>query len=122
MARSIQPQANQARGAGVRVFLGLLANAIFWLVVAIAFPVQILSQLVPGLARTVDWLPVVFYGLALLSFIRAVRSLRGLNVSALNVSAPRRRVTPDRPERPKKSDAGRAEPPVSRQPTVQRMR
>lgn len=120
MGRDIQPQANRARGVGVKAFLGLLATAIFWLVVAIAFPARIVPQLIPELAESVQWLPIVFYGLAFWHFIRAVRSLRGLGT-------PRRSVAPVRTESAKaegakKAGAGSAMPPATRQPTVQRMR
>jgi hypothetical protein len=117
MARDIQPQANEARGAEVKAFVGLIATAIFWLVVAIVFPVRIVPQLVPELAMGVDWLPIMFYGLAAWNFIRALRSLRGLTGSV------RRRVNgPARAASARNADSSRAMPAATRVPTVQRMR
>jgi hypothetical protein len=115
MARNIQPEANRLRAGSMKTAVGHLGSAIFWLVVAIVFPVRIIPQLLPELAGSVDWLPVVFYGLAIWNFIRFARGLRGLTGGV------RRSVNG-----PARKEGGRstAETPVvaDRRPTVQRMR
>ena len=72
MAREIQAQSNRQQGG--KAVLGLLANAVFWFVVAIAVPVEAFLRPIPEIAPYAHWAPFVFYGLALWSFIRAIRT------------------------------------------------
>lgn len=121
MAREVQAQSNRIEG-GKAVF-ALLGNAVFWLVVALAVPVEEFLRGIPDIAPYAHLAPVLFYALALWSFVRAIRGLQRL--AAGRVSAPRIRVSggPARPQpaggkRPKATSAT----PIVRPPTVQRMR
>jgi hypothetical protein len=121
MAREIQSQSNRAHG-GKAVF-GLLGNAVFWLVVALAVPVEEFLRGIPDIAPYAHLAPVLFYALALWSFVRAVRGLQRL--AAGRMSAPRIWVSggsirpqPAGGKRPKAAPAAT----IIRPPTVQRMR
>ena len=81
MAREIQSQSNRQQGG--KAVLGLLANAVFWFVVAIAVPVEAFLRPIPEIAPYAHWAPFVFYGLALWSFIRAIRGLQRLAASRM---------------------------------------
>jgi hypothetical protein len=121
MARQIQSQS--ARSQGAKTFVGLLANAIFWLVLAIVVPVESFLGTIPEMAPYAHWGPILFYALAFISFVRAVRSLqrlaagRTLPAARPRPLAARSHQAADR--KPAKSSSGL---PVSRTPTVQRMR
>jgi hypothetical protein len=121
MAREIQQQSNRPQG-GKTVF-SLLANAVFWLVVAIAVPVEEFLRAIPEAASYAHWAPFVFYGLALWSFVRAVRALQRLATSRMGI--PRVRVTSAAASaQPSAGKSAKAAPAmaVTRPPTVQRMR
>lgn len=121
MPREVQSQSNRAQG-GKAVF-GLLGNAVFWLVVAIAVPVEEFLRGIPDIAPYASYAPILFYALALWSFVRAIRGLQRLASS--HASTPRLRVS---------GAAGKAKPAggkrakaasmvaMTRPPTVQRMR
>ena len=121
MAREIQSQSNRPQGG--KAALGLLMNAIFWFIVAVAVPVQDFLRQIPEIAPFAHWAPFVFYALALSSFIRAVRALQRL--AANRMWTPRIRtagpVTPPLPAGGKRAKGGPAIA-VTRPPTVQRMR
>lgn len=126
MARKIQLQS--VRPEGAKTFVGLLANAVFWLVMAFVLPIRAIADMVPGLAPYAEWAPFLLYGLALISFLRAARSLQ------------RRATTRQKPAsaqgRPSGGSASPAGfrgqkavpaashglPAINRKPTVQRMR
>ena len=121
MAREIQSQSNRPQGG--KVVLGQLANAVFWLVVAIAVPVEEFLRRIPEAAPYAHWAPFVFYGLALWSFLRAIRNLQRL--AASRMWTPRIRVAggsaSSQPAGGKRAKTGPAMT-VTRPPTVQRMR
>ena len=121
MAREVQSQSNRSQGG--KAVLPLLANAVFWFVIAIAVPVEEFLRQIPEAAPYAHWAPFVFYGLALWSFIRAIRSLQRL--AASRMWTPRIRVAgasaPPQPIGSKRAKAGPAVA-VTRPPTVQRMR
>jgi uncharacterized membrane protein len=128
MARKIQSQSGRS-GSGIKTFVGLLANAIFWLVMAFVLPVKAFLDQFPELVPFAPWAPMIFYGLALLGFIRAVRSLQ-------RIAASRQRSAPSALGRPSGGSASPAGlrgakpvaapshglPAIVRKPTVQRMR
>ena len=120
MARQIQSQSNRSQGG--KAVLGLLANAVFWVIVAIAVPVEKFFGSLPELSPYAHWAPFVFYGLALWSFLRAIRGLQRLAASRWN---PRIRVSgasgPPQPAGSRRAKAGPSLA-VTRPPTVQRMR
>lgn len=121
MAREIQSQSNRPQGG--KAVAGLLANAAFWLAIAIFLPVEAFLREIPEAAPYAHWAPFVFYGLALLSFIRAIRNLQRL--AASRMWTPRiRGAGPSAPSHP--AGGKRAKPgpavAVTRPPTVQRMR
>jgi hypothetical protein len=121
MAREIQSQSN--RPLGGKAVLGLLANAVFWFIVAIAVPVEEFLREIPEIARYAHWAPFVFYGLALWSFIRAIRALQRLAASRMwtpriGVAGALASSQPAGSKRAKTSSAVA----VTRPPTVQRMR
>lgn len=122
MARQIQSQSNRAQGG--KAVLGLLANAVFWLVVAIAVPVEEFLRPFPDVAPYAHWAPFVFYGLALWSFVRAIRTLQRL--AASRMWTPRIQVAGGGSRAPQPAGAKRAKGgpavAVTRPPTVQRMR
>jgi hypothetical protein len=119
MARKIQSQPDQPQ-AGIQAFLRLLANAIFWLVVAIVIPVRAIAEAFPELASYSHWAPKLFYALAFLNFIRAARVLPRL--AAGRVSAVMGRGAPAQHAGQAGKIATPKGPPVTRTPTVQRMR
>lgn len=121
MARNVQSQSSRSPAGS---FLGLLANALFWLVVAIVVPIEAIAGAFPELAPYAHWAPVLFYALAFWSFIRAVRALKHLAASRVAQLAQARATATAQAERPgqgRKSKTDTA-PPVHRTPTVQRMR
>jgi hypothetical protein len=119
MARQIQSQSN--RSPGGKAVLGQLANAVFWVVVAIAVPVQEFLAPFPEFAPYAHWAPILFYVLALWSFLRAIRSLQRL--AASRMWTPRIRLSgtssSGQTAGGKRAKATLA---VTRPPTVQRMR
>ena len=121
MAREIQSQSN--RPPGGKGVLGQLANAVFWVVVAIAVPVEEFLTPFPEFAPYAHWVPILFYVLALWSFLRAIRSLQRL--AASRMWTPRIRVSgasgSSQPAGGRRSKTGTALA-VTRPPTVQRMR
>src|SRR5919198_4869636 len=74
MARKVQSSSSQPGG---KTFAALLGNAIFWLVVAMVVPVKTFVGSFPELAAFAPWAPLILYGLAALSFVRALFTLRG---------------------------------------------
>lgn len=121
MQREVQSQSN--RGQGGKAVFGLLVNAVFWLIVAIAVPVGEFLRAIPDIAPYAPFAPVLFYGLALWSFVRAIRGLQRL--AAGGMSAPRFRVSGaaahSQPTGGKRTKAAPAAAMI-RPPTVQRMR
>ena len=120
MARNIQSQSSRSP-ARVGPFLGLLTNALFWLLVAILVPVGAIAEAFPRLAPYIHWAPVLFYALAFWSFARAVRALQRRGAARL---ADVRTAATAQAERPGQQRHGKVDPgpPVRRTPTVQRMR
>lgn len=121
MAREIQAQSN--RSPGGKAAFGLLMNAIFWFIVAVAVPVEDFLRQIPEIAPFAHWAPFVFYALALWSFIRAIRTLQRL--AASRMWTPRIRTAgPGAPSRPAGGKPGKPNPAaaITRPPTVQRMR
>jgi hypothetical protein len=125
MARKIQSQSGGAR-ASLKSFLGLLANAIFWLVMAALVPVQAFLDMIPEIAPYAHWAPLLFYGLAIISFVRAVRILQQLAARGGSASAKGRpsggASSPTGRRGAKATTADRGMPAITREPTVQRMR
>jgi len=125
MARKIQSQSSRSE-AGLKSFVGLLANAIFWLVMAIVLPIRAILDLAPDLAPYAQWAPMIFYGLAALSFIRAVRTLQRAAAGRRSASAKGRpsggSTSPADQRGVKATTADHGLPPIDRKPTVQRMR
>lgn len=125
MARDIQSQSGRS-DAGIKSFIGLLANAIFWLVLAIVLPIQAFADKIPALAPVAPWAPLIFYALALLSFVRAVRSLQRAAAGRRFVSAKGRpsggATRPADQRGVKATIADHGLPTIDRRPTVQRMR
>jgi hypothetical protein len=126
MARKIQRQSN--RPEGVKSFVSLLGNAIFWLVVAIVLPIRAITGMFPELEPFAQWFPIFFYGLALLMFVRAVRSLARVTTGGQKPASAQ-----GRPSGGSASPAGfrgqkavpapsHGLPTINRKPTVQRMR
>jgi hypothetical protein len=125
MARKIQLQSNRPKGA--KSFAGLLGNAIFWLIVAIVLPVRAITDLFPEFAPYAPFAPLLFYGLALLSFVRSLLSLRGalggrFAVNADRLAATRAGQGPGARQQPGGPRVQKSGLPVNRTPTVQRMR
>lgn len=123
MARKVQSQSSRTP-AGAGSFLGLLANALFWFVVAIVVPIKAIAGAFPEFAPYAHWAPVLFYGLALWSLIRALRVLQRVVGNGIALRArlqPSGAPQADRPSQARKSktDARLA---IARPPTVQRMR
>lgn len=121
MAREIQAQSNRQQGG--KAVLSPLANAVFWFVIAIAVPVEAFLRPIPEIAPYAHWAPFVFYGLALWSFIRAIRGLQRL--AASRMWTPRIRVAGgSAPSQVAGSKLARTGPAVTatRVPTVRRMR
>jgi hypothetical protein len=124
MVRKIQSLSGGAQ-ASLKTFLGLLANAIFWLVMAAMVPVQAFLERIPELAPYAPWAPPLLYALAFWSFVRAVRSLQQLATRG-RVSAKGRpsggSASPAGRRGAKATTADHGLPAIDRQPTVQRMR
>jgi hypothetical protein len=118
MARNVQPLSSRSPGGS---FLGLLANALFWFVVAVVVPVEDVVRAFPELASYAQWAPVLCYALAFWSFLRALRVLKDL---AANRAMRARLGDVARAERPASDRKGKRDAalPVRRTPTVQRMR
>jgi hypothetical protein len=121
MAREVQQQSNRAQGG--KAVVGQLGNALFWVIVAIAVPIEPFLRGIPEAAPYAHWAPFVFYGLALWSFLRAIRNLQRL--AAARTGTPRIRVAGGSPPpQPAGSKRPRTAPTITttRPPTVQRMR
>lgn len=121
MAREIQAQSSRAQGG--KAVIGQLGNALFWVIVAIAVPVEQFLGGIPEAAPYAHWAPFLFYGLALWSFLRAIRGLQRL--AAGRMATPRLRVTgASAPAQPAAGKRAKGAPvvAVTRPPTVQRMR
>ncbi len=76
MAREIQSQSNRTQGG--KAVVAQLGNAVFWVVVAIAVPVEEFLRPIPEVAPYAHWAPILFYVLAAWSFLRAIRTLQRL--------------------------------------------
>jgi hypothetical protein len=124
MARKIQSLSGGAQ-ASLKSFLRLLANAIFWLVMAALVPVQAFLDMIPEIAPYAHWAPLLFYGLAIVSFVRAVRILQQLATRG-RASAKGRpsggASSPTARRGAKATTADSGMPTITREPTVQRMR
>jgi hypothetical protein len=123
MAREIQSQSNRTLGG--KSVLAQLGNAIFWVVVAIAVPVEEFLRPIPEIAPYAHLAPILFYGLAAWSFLRAIRTLQ--RAAASRMWTPRLRVSGSSASPPsagnRRAKAGPAAAAVvARPPTVQRMR
>jgi hypothetical protein len=123
MARSIQPQSNRPNSA--KSVVGLLANAVFWLVMAIVIPVKAFLETIPELAPYAHWAPFLFYALAVLSVVRAARGLQHLTAGRWPASAqgrPSGGASRPADQRGAKATANtHGMPTINRKPTVQRM-
>jgi hypothetical protein len=121
MAREIQSQSNRTQGG--RAVVALLGNAVFWVIVAIAVPVEEFLRPIPEIAPYAHWAPFLFYVLAAWSFLRAIRTLQRLAGSRM--WTPRIQVAsapgPSQPAGKRRAKTGPAVA-VTRPPTVQRMR
>lgn len=121
MAREIQSQSNRTQGG--KAVVAQLGNAVFWVVVAIAVPVEEFLRSIPEIAPYAHWAPILFYVLAAWSFLRAIRTLR--RVAASRMWTPRIRVSGSSAS-PQAAGNRRAKGgpavAVARPPTVQRMR
>jgi hypothetical protein len=119
MARRIQSQPDQSP-AGIQAFLRMLASAIFWLVAAIVIPVRAIADAFPELAAYSHWAPILFYALAFWSFARALRVLQRLAAGRASAVIGRA-ATAQRAAHSRKGTISSGLP-VTRTPTVQRMR
>jgi hypothetical protein len=121
MAREIQSQSNRTQGG--KAVIAQLGNAIFWIVVAMAVPVEEFLRPIPEIAPYAHWAPILFYVLAAWSFLRAIRTLQ--RVAGSRMWTPRIRVSGSSasPQSAgnRRAKAGPAAV-VVRSPTVQRMR
>lgn len=132
MARKIQQRSNGATGG--KGFAALLGNAIFWLAIAIFLPVSLIARSIPGLTEYADFAPFLFYGLALFNFVRALRSLKGAAAGKLQAALQQKTAAAHQPSSRQgtkstgtrshalKPAASKSGLPVTRTPTVQRMR
>lgn len=118
MARDIQPASSRA-GASVRAFVAALVAAIFWIILAVVFPTRLVPRLVPELAPFAQWVPAIFYALAIWGFVRAARSLQRVAAGRPRLSVSSR---PTHLGRAKPAAEDRGMPIIERKPTVQRMR
>ena len=123
MAREIQPQSNRPQGG--KAVIAQLGNAVFWVIVAIAVPVEEFLRPIPEVAPYAHLAPILFYVLAAWSFLRAIRTLQRL--AASRMWTPRIRVaggSASSPAQPSGGKRARNGPSVvvARPPTVQRMR
>jgi hypothetical protein len=125
MARKIQSLSSSSQ-AGLKSFLRLLANAIFWLIMAALVPVQAFLHMIPEIAPYAHWAPLLFYGLAIVSFVRAIRILQLIAAGQRSGSAKGRpsggASSPTGRRGAKATTADRGMPAITREPTVQRMR
>ncbi len=124
MARRIQSQPDQSQ-AGIQAFLRMLASAIFWLVAAIVVPVRAIADALPEFAAYSHWAPILFYALAFWSFARALRVLQRLAAGRASAVMSRAVMGCGAPaQRAAQATKGATSMglPVSRTPTVQRMR
>jgi hypothetical protein len=123
MPRKIQLQSGRS-DAGMKSFAGLLVNAIFWLVLALVLPVGAIVDVFPEVAPYTHWAPVLFYTLAFWSFIRAVRTVQRFAAGRVSSLARPKAASSPPERRPANSRRARthASPPITRTPTVQRMR
>ncbi len=124
MARKIQPLSGQPPVSG-KAILGLLANAVFWLVMAIVVPIQAFLERIPELAPFAHWAPILFFALALLSFVRAARGLQRLTAGrqpGTDMGRPSGGASRPADQRGAKATANtHGMPTIDRKPTVQRM-
>ncbi|HEY1385327.1 MAG TPA: hypothetical protein VGF43_17010 [Dongiaceae bacterium] len=119
MARKIQ--SSPSRGSR-KTFAALLGNAIFWLVVAIVVPIKAFVGSFPELAAFAPWAPIILYGLAALNFVRALLALRG-TLGRVRMPGIGQQKGPSAPQRDRpKPAASQSGLPITRTPTVQRMR
>jgi len=121
MAREIQSQSNRTQGG--KAVVAQLGNAVFWVIVAIAVPVEEFLRPIPEIAPYAHWAPILFYVLAAWSFLRAIRTLQRLTASRMwtpRIGAAGA-TPPARPAGGKRARNGPAVA-VTRPPTVQRMR
>ena len=125
MVRKIQSQSGGSE-ASIKAFVGLLANAIFWLVMALVLPIKTIVGAFPELVAFAPWAPILFYGLALVSFVRAVRTLQRMAASRATASALGRpsggSASPADLRGVKATPSRHGLPVITRKPTVQRMR
>ena len=121
MAREIQAQSNRTQGG--KAVVAQLGNAVFWVIVAVAVPVEEFLRPIPEIGPYAHWAPILFYVLAAWSFLRAIRTLQRL--AASRMWTPRIRVagatSPAQPAGSKRAKTGPTAA-VARPPTVQRMR
>ena len=126
MPRNIIQSQSGRPEASVKTFVGLLANAIFWLVMALVLPVKAILDAFPALVPFAPWASLLFYGLALVSFARAVRPLQRTAAGRRSVSALGRpsggSASPANLRGVKASTSNHGLPIINRKPTVQRMR
>jgi len=125
MARKVQSQSSSRSAA--KSFVNLLANAVFWLIVAIVLPIKAIVGVFPELAPFSSWAPIVFYGLALVSFARAVRTLLRTASDRQNPASAAGRpsggsASPADLRGVKATTTDHGLPTIIRKPTVQRMR
>jgi hypothetical protein len=125
MVRKIQSQSARSE-ASIKAFVGLLANAIFWLVMALVLPIKTIVGAFPELVAFAPWAPILFYGLALVSFVRAVRTLQRMAATRTSASALGRpsggSASPADLRGVKAAPSHHGLPVITRKPTVQRMR
>ena len=125
MVRNIQSQSGRSE-ASIKTFVGLLANAIFWLVMALALPIKAILDLFPALVPFAPWAPLLFYGLALVGFVRAVRTLQRTAAGQKSASALGRpsggAASPANLRGAKATTSDHGLPVITRKPTVERMR
>jgi hypothetical protein len=81
MAREIQPQSNRTQGG--KAVIAQLGNAVFWVIVGIAVPVEEFLRPIPEVAPYAHLAPILFYVLAAWSFLRAIRTLQRLAASRM---------------------------------------
>ena len=74
MAREIQSQSNRTQGG--KAVVAQLGNAVFWVIVAIAVPVEEFLRPIPEIAPYAHLAPILLYVLAAWSFLRAIRTLQ----------------------------------------------
>ena len=123
MAREIQSQSNRTQGG--KSVVAQLGNAIFWVIVAIAVPVEEFLRPIPEIAPYAHLAPILFYVVAAWSFLRAIRTLQRL--AASRMWTPRIRVAGGSASSPARHAGGKRAMNgpavvVTRPPTVQRMR